>query len=191
MKQIILASESPRRRELLEKIGLKFLVVKSRYQERIDPNLTPHELAKKLSLGKAKLVAKKYKNAIIIAADTFVVLDGKIIGKPNDEKNARKTLRLLNNRMHLIITGFTIIDSASKKTVSKSEETKIYMRKIADHEIDSYIKTKEPLDKAGSYAIQEKGSVFIEKIEGDYFNAVGLPIYALVKQLKKFGVSVL
>lgn len=190
MKQIILASESPRRKALLEKIGLKFKVVKSDYKEKIDPSLSPHALAKKLSLGKAESVAKKYKNAIIIAADTFVVLDGRIIGKPKDAIDAKKTLRLLSNRIHLIITGFTIINSETNKIVSKSEETKIYMRKIADHEIDSYIKTKEPFDKAGSYAIQEKGSIFIEKIEGDFFNAVGLPIYTLLKELKRFGVKV-
>lgn len=191
MKQIILASGSPRRKELLKKIGLKFSVVKSEFKEEIDSNLSPHDLAKKLSLGKARKVAKKYKNAIIIAADTFVVLDDKIIGKPKDEKDVRKTLNILSNRSHLIITGFTIIDSEINKIVSKSQETRVFMRKITNREIDSYIKTKEPFGKAGSYAIQEKGSVFIEKIEGDYFNAVGLPIYALVKELKNFGVKIL
>jgi len=191
MKSIILASASPRRKELLEKIGFKFKIAVSKYKESIDPNLSPHELAQRLSLEKAKIVAKKYKNSIIIGADTFVVLDDQIIGKPKDEKDARETLRLLSNRVHSIITGFTIIDSNTGKIVSKSVETKVFMRKIKDHEISSYVNTKEPLGKAGSYAIQEKGSMFIEKIEGDFFNAVGLPIFALVKELKNFGVKVL
>ena len=191
MKQIILASASPRRKELLEKIGLKFKIIVSKYKESIDPSQSPHELAQKLSLEKAKLVAKKYKNSIIIGADTFVVLDNQIIGKPKDKNDAKETLKLLSNRDHLIITGFTIIDSDTNKAISRSEETKVFMRQITDREIESYVKTKEPLGKAGSYAIQEKGSVFIEKIEGDFFNAVGLPIFALVKELKNFGVSVL
>lgn len=191
MKSIILASASPRRKDLLEKIGLKFKIVKSDCKETIDMNLNPHSLAQKLSLEKARIVAKKYKSAIIIAADTLVILDNRIIGKPKDKKDARETLKLLSNRVHSIITGFTIIDSSSGKSVSKSEETKVFMKKITDREIDSYIKTGEPFGKAGSYAIQEKGSMFIEKIEGDFFNAVGLPIYSLIKALKNFGVSVL
>ena len=190
MKSIILASASPRRKKLLERIGLRFKIVVSKFEEVIDPKLSPHQLAKKLSLEKAKIVATKYKNAIVIAADTFVICDNKIIGKPKDENDARQTLRLLSNRAHSIITGFTIIDSDTGKTVSRSEETKVFMRKITEEEIDSYVKTKEPLGKAGSYAIQEKGSMFIEKIEGDYFNVVGLPIYSLFKELKNFGVSV-
>jgi len=189
MKNIILASKSPRRKELLEKIGLKFKVVESEYEEIMDPKLTPGELVRKFSLEKAKAVFQNYKNSIIIAADTIAVCDGKILGKPKDKADAKKMLEFLSNKVHLIITGFTIING--QKIITKSEETKVYMRKINEREIDSYLKTQEPYDKAGAYAIQEKGSVFIEEIEGDFLNAVGLPIYALAQELKKLGVEVL
>lgn len=191
MKTIILASKSPRRRELLEKIGLKFKVVESNYKETVDSKLTPHELAKKLSVGKAKEVLKKYKNRIIIAADTLVVCNGKILGKPKDRQDAKEMLEFLNNKIHSIVTGFTVIDGKLNKIITKSVETKVYMRKISKREIDSYLNTKEPYDKAGAYAIQEKGSVFIEKIAGDYLNAVGLPVFALAQELKKLGIETL
>lgn len=191
VKQIILASESPRRKEILEKAGLKFKVVKSNYKEYLDPKLKPHELVQKLSLEKAKAVFKKYKNCIIIAADTFVVCNNKILGKPKDEKDAKQMLSWLSGKTHLIITGFTIIDGNLDKIITKSQVSKIYMRKISSAEIDSYIKTGEPYGKAGGYAIQGIGSIFIKKINGDFFNAVGLPIYALARMLKKLGVEVL
>lgn len=196
MKSIILASESPRRKELLEKIGLKFKVVKSDFKEYADTKLSPHQLVRKLSLEKAKTVFKNHppasgKKSIIIAADTFVVCNGKILGKPKDEKDAEKMLKFLSGKVHLIITGFTIIDDNLNRMTTKSQETKVWMRKLSAKEINDYIATKEPFGKAGAYAIQEKGSVFIEKIEGDFFNAVGLPIYALAQELKKLGVEVL
>ncbi|OGH18150.1 MAG: septum formation protein Maf [Candidatus Levybacteria bacterium RIFCSPHIGHO2_02_FULL_37_10] len=191
MKNIILASKSPRRKELLGKIGLKFKVIESEYREIIDSRLNPHELVEKLSLEKAKIVHKNHKNSIIIAADTIVVCDGRVLGKPKDKKDAKQMLGFLSGKVHLIITGLTIIDGELNKIITRSEETKVYMRKISPKEIDSYLKTKEPYDKAGAYAIQEIGSIFIEKIEGDYLNAVGLPIYSLVKELKNLGVEVL
>ncbi|MBI4096760.1 MAG: septum formation protein Maf [Candidatus Levybacteria bacterium] len=189
MKNIILASKSPRRKELLAKIGLKFRVVESKYEEIIDIKLTPGELVKKFSLEKAKTVFNKNKNSIIIAADTVVVCVGKILGKPKDKADAKKMLEFLSSKAHLIITGFTIIDG--EKIITKSVETRVCMRKINDDEINSYLKTKEPYDKAGAYAIQEIGSIFIEKVEGDYLNAVGLPIYSLAQELKKLGIEVL
>ncbi len=189
MRTIILASKSPRRKELLKKIGLKFKVVESNYREDIDLKLNPRELVKKFSLEKAKIVFKKYKKSIIIAADTIVLCNGKILGKPKDKKDAERMLRFLSSKTHLIITGFTIIDG--QKIITKFIETKVYMREIKKYEIDFYLKTNEPYDKAGAYAIQEKGSVFIEKVEGDFLNAVGLPIYALTQELKNLGVEVL
>lgn len=198
MKNIILASASPRRKELLERIGLKFEVVKSDFEEKFDPKLDFHTLAERLSLGKAKAVAKRFKNStpilsgsIIIAADTLIIANREVLGKPKDKNDAKNMLNKLSGKMHLVITGFTIIDTQSKKTITKSDETKVYMRKITNKEIENYIKTKEPFGKAGAYAVQEKGSVFVEKIEGDFFNVVGLPIFALMKELKKFGVSML
>lgn len=191
MKDIILASESPRRKEILEMVGLKFKIVKSSFEEYVDIKLKPHELVKKLSLEKAKVVFENHKGSIIISADTIVVCAGKILGKPKDENDAKKMLGFLSNKVHSVITGFSIIDGDLKKVIIKSIETKVFMRKISSTEIDSYIKTKEPLDKAGGYAIQGLGSIFVKKIEGDFFNVVGLPIYALIRELKKLGVEVI
>lgn len=190
MRKIILASSSPRRKILLKQMGLDFEAVVSDFEEKIDAKLSPHKLAEKLSLGKAKSVAYKYNNAIIIAADTFVIFNEKIIGKPIDDKDAKRILRLLSGKGHSIITGFTILDTKVNRSVTKSVETKVTFKKLSDKEIDSYIKTGEPLDKAGAYGIQEKGGIFIKKIDGDYFNIVGLPIYSVVEELKKFGVEV-
>jgi septum formation protein len=191
MKTIILASASPRRKELLQRIGLKFKVDPSNYEENISSELEPHELAKSLSLEKAKLVAEKHMNALVIAADTFIVFEGKILGKPRTETEAKEMLETISGRQHSVITGFTIIDAANNKALSKAVETKVYIRKLSSNEIDAYVESKEPLDKAGAYAIQGLGSVIVEKIEGDYFNVVGLPLSALTETLKEFGVHIL
>lgn len=189
MKKIILASGSPRRKELLKKLGIKFEVVPSDYEEDMSLKLKPQELAKFLSLEKAKSVAKNYKNAIIISADTFVVFKGKYIGKPHSKIEAKRMLKDISGKSHLVITGFTIMDTKNKKTISKTVETKVYIKKLTPKEINAYAKTKEPLDKAGAYAIQGLGKSIVEKIEGDYSNVVGLPIYALAESLKKFGIK--
>jgi MAF protein len=186
-KPIVLASSSPRRRELLKKAGLKFKVAKSKFNEFIDPKLNPYELVEKLSLEKAKAVYDKHKESIVIAADTLVACDGKILGKPKDENDARKMLKFLSGKTHTLITGFTVIEGETKTTTTKSEETRIGMRKISEAEIDSYIKTKEPFDKAGAYAIQGIAKKFITKIEGDLSNAVGLPVNSILRELKKLG----
>ena len=191
MKTIILASTSPRRKELLEILGLRFQVEPSNYEEDINSELEPHELAKSLSLRKAEMVARKHKYALVIAADTFIVFEGKILSKPQTETAARKMLSTINGRRHSIITGFTIMDTDSKKVLSKSIETKVYIRQLTSNEIDAYVRSKEPLDKAGAYAIQGLGSVIVEKIEGDYFNVVGLPLSALAEGLKEFGIHIL
>lgn len=188
MKTIVLASSSPRRKELLEKTGLKFKIIPSSLNEKIEQNLTPAKLVKSLSLQKAKDVAKKEKNAIIIAADTMVFLGDEIIGKPKDKTHAKQILKRLSGKSHFIITGFTIINSLDNMTIIKSVKTTVYMKKMTDKEIDDYIKTEEPLDKAGAYGIQGLGGKFIEKIKGDYFNVVGLPLPALLKSLKKFCI---
>lgn len=188
MKKIILASSSPRRKKLLEKIGLKFKIVPSSLNEEVEQNLTPAKLVKSLSLQKAKDIAKREKNAIIIAADTMVFLGDEIIGKPKNKTHARQILKSLSGKFHFIITGFTIINSADNKTITRSVKTTVYMKKMTNQEIDDYIKTEEPLDKAGAYGIQGLGGKFIAKIKGDYFNVVGLPLPALIKSLKKFGI---
>jgi len=191
MKTIILASASPRRKELLENIGLRFKVEPSNYEEDIHSRLEPHELAQKLSFKKAEAVASKHKNAIVIAADTFIVFGGRILGKPHTEKEAREMLEAISGESHSVITGFSIIDTGKNKRLSKSVETKIYIRKLTSAEIDAYVKSKEPLDKAGAYAIQGLGAVFVERIEGDYFNVIGLPLSTLTEALKEFGINIL
>lgn len=190
MRKIVLASASPRRKKLLEQIGLRFIVEVSSYEEFDDAKLNPYTLAKKQSLGKAKAVAKNHKDAIIIAADTFVSFDGKVLSKPVTKSNAKKMLSLLSGKPHPIITGFTILDTKTGKTVTKTVETKVYMKKLTDKEINAYVNSGEPLDVAGAYAIQEKGALFVEKIVGDFYNIVGLPIYSVVSELKKFGVLI-
>jgi len=191
MKTIILASASPRRKEILGKTGLKFKVDASDYEEEINYSLRPHELARFLSREKAKAIVNKYTNALIIAADTFIVFKGKILGKPHTEEEAKRMLKMLNNRTHSVITGFTIIDTDDNKKLSGSVETKVYFKKLTIKEIESYIKSKEPLDKAGAYAIQGLGAVIVKRIKGDYFNVMGLPLSTLMETLKKFGIYVL
>lgn len=191
MKKIILASASPRRKEILKLTGLKFSVCASNYEENFSLPLKPSELAVYLSRKKAETVLHKYRNAIIIAADTFIVFKNNLLGKPHTENEAEKMLRMLNGKAHAVITGFTIADTDSGKVLSRSVETKVYLKRLSSKEILSYVRSKEPLNKAGAYAIQGLGAVFIKKIDGDFFNVVGLPLCALTEGLKKFGVNVL
>ncbi|MBI4844189.1 MAG: septum formation inhibitor Maf [Nitrospirae bacterium] len=188
MKKIILASSSPRRREILKNAGLKFKVDAGDYEEDLSLKLRPHELAKFLSREKAKAVAARHKDALIIAADTFILYKSKILGKPHTKAEAKKMLMMLNNKTHSVITGFTIIDTATGKIISKPVETKVTFNKLTGKEIGSYVETGEPLDKAGAYAIQGLGALLVKKIEGDYLNVIGMPLSALAGCLKKFGV---
>ena len=190
MKKIVLASASPQRKELLEQIGLQFEVEPSNHTEIASSTLKPHELARSLSREKALAVAGKHQNAIIIAADTFIVCKGKIMGKPGTEAEAREMLAALSGKTHSVITGFTIIDADENRVVSQSVETKVYMKRLTPAEIDAYVKSGEPLNRAGAYAIQGLGSVLIDKIEGDYFNVVGLPLSALTENLKEFEIDI-
>lgn len=190
MKPIILASGSPRRRELLLQAGLKFEVEPSSYKEEMGLDMEPEDLAKYLSQKKAIEVAKKHKDSIIIGADTFIVFEGELIGKPKTKEEAKEMLKKLSGKAHSVITGFTIIDTGLNKTVSDFAETKLFFRDISDEEINSYVETGEPLDKAGAYAIQGLGGIFVQRIEGDYYNIVGLPLSKVVERLKDFGISV-
>lgn len=191
MRRIILASASAARREILEKTRLKFEVVPSDYEGDMSLPLPPRKLAEVLSRGKAEAVAQKHKNAIIIAADSFVVFKGKYLGKPKDREGAKRMLAMLNGKCNSVVTGFTVIDSASGKSVTKSDETKIYFKKLTGREIDNYIASGEPMSKAGAYSMSHLGAVFVKKVEGDFWNAVGLPLSDLADVLKKFGVNVL
>lgn len=190
MQKIILASGSEQRKLLLENIGLRFKIERSDYKEDMDLKMKPHNLAKFLSKGKVEAVAKKHKNAIVIGADSFIIFKGKLLGKPNTEKRAREMLKMISGKWHSAITGFTVIDTEKDKSISGAEETKVYVKKMTFREIDDYVKTKEPLNKAGSYGIQRLGSCIIEKINGEYTNVVGLPMPALADALRKLGVNI-
>ena len=183
---IILASASPRRKELLSLLDISFKIMVSDADETIDLSLPPYFIAESLSLKKAASVAKNVtKHSLIIGADTIVCKDGKILGKPKDEQDAFNMLKTLSGDWHSVISGVTVLDSKSAKSESFYVETKVKFAHLSDDEINDYIKTKEPNDKAGAYGIQGKGSRFIEKIDGDYFNVVGLPIQKLYTVLKK------
>ena len=188
-KPVVLASSSPRRREILEKTGLKFIVDAAEIYEDHGRRMRPAELAKIISLEKAKAVAARHPGSIIIAADTFGMLDDRLLGKPCDQEEARDMLKRMSGRRHRVITGFTILDTATGKTVSKAVETRVYFRELGKEEIAAYAGTGEPLDKAGAYAIQGLGAQLVERIEGDYYNVIGLPLSALAGELNKFGVS--
>lgn len=191
MKKIVLAPASPRRKEILALAGLRFSVEPSDYEETLDNAIKPHNLAKRLSLKKARAVAGKYRDALIIAADTFIVFKGKLSGKPHTSKEARKMLTMLNGKSHSAITGYTVLDTRTGKKITRSIETKVWFKKMSSQELDAYVATKEPLDKAGAYAIQSCGAMIVKKIEGDYLNVVGLPLFDLTDSLKKFGINLL
>ena len=153
--------------------------------------MPPKELAKFLSKGKAQEVAKRYPQHIVIGADTFVVLDGELLGKPRTTEVAREMLRKTSNRTVEVISGITIIEPRSQKIISKAVTSKITFRKITNEEIEGYIKTSIPLDKAGGIAVQEIGAIFVENSSGDYFNNMGLPLFETAKTLKEIGVKIL
>ena len=183
---IILASASPRRKELLKLLDIPFKVMVSDADETVDLTLPPYFIAESLSLKKAAAVAKNITtHALIIGADTIVLKDGKILGKPKDKTDAENMLRSLSGEWHSVISGVTVLDSNSAKSESFYVETKVKFAPLTDDEIAYYISTNEPNDKAGAYGIQGLGSRFIEKIDGDYFNVVGLPVQKLYSVLKK------
>ncbi len=191
MKRIILASGSPRRKKLLQKLGIDFEIVVSEMEEVLHPKLKPSQQAAYLSKEKASEVSKKVKNSIIIAADTTVVIGNLVLGKPADRKDAIKMLKILSGKMHSVITGFTILDQSSKIIVTKSDESKVWFKKLSTAEIEKYIDSYKPFDKAGGYGIQDIKEMFVDKMEGEYSSILGLPLDMLSKELKKFGVKTL
>ena len=187
--RIILASASPRRRELLEMLGVSdFEIIPAKGEEIINPALTPAELVRSLSLCKASEVAPADEpDTVTIGADTIVVLDDKVLGKPRDEEDAADMLRALSGRSHAVYTGITVI--RGEKILSHAERTEVKFLPLSEKEIADYIACGEPMDKAGSYAIQGKASRFVTGIEGDYHNVVGLPVCRLGLMLKEVGVE--
>lgn len=191
MKKIILASGSPRRKEILTQMGLRFKVVPSRYEEDMTIKLPPAKLATFLAHGKAAEVAERYSDHIVIGADSFVVLGKKLLGKPRSKADASRMLRNISGKKVRIVSGFAVIDSGTGKKITKATEMDVFIKKLTDREIKNYIDTGEPLDKAGAFAIQGIGASFIRSIEGDFFAAMGLSIYELARVLKKFNITVL
>lgn len=183
MKHIILASASPRRKEILELADLEFDVMPSDAQE-ITTKTAPNEVVMELASLKAKDIYKKSeKQSMIVGADTVVAYQGQILGKPTDEADAKRMLTMLSGQTHEVYTGVCVIEDGKTKTFY--EETKVTFYEISDEQIDHYIKTGEPMDKAGSYGIQGKAAVFIKGIEGDYYNVVGFPIARFLQEITK------
>ena len=187
--QIILASASPRRRELLGMMGVKnFEVLPARGDEISDPALSPCETVKALAAAKAREVCAQVSQSdcVIIAADTVVSKDGRILGKPQSEDEAFEMLSFLSGSSHKVYTGLCVIANGTE--ICQAEESTVYFRDLSPDEIRRYIATGEPMDKAGSYGIQGKASLFVRRIEGDYYNIVGLPVCRLGQILTKLGV---
>lgn len=179
---LILASKSPRRKELLKQIGIPFVVVVSDAEEVSGNSWTPAALVVENAKRKACAVAEKYPDSPVLGADTVVSSQGKIFGKPKDKDEARKMLTALSGKMHEVTTGLALINRNEIRTTSVT--TKVFFDTMTKADIDAYIATDEPMDKAGAYAIQGKAARFIEKIEGSYSNVVGLPLNALIQMGK-------
>ncbi len=204
MSRIVLASGSPRRKELLEQLGLEFEICPAKGEEIITTNV-PEDVVKELSKQKAEEVASGIvaynaehpdlvtpQDILVIGSDTVVAYDGKILGKPKDEADAMRMLSMLQGNVHSVFTGMTfVIIGADGRTgeFSTVEQTKVHMHPMSEEEIKRYIATGEPMDKAGAYAIQGKCGIYIEKIDGDYYNVVGLPIAKMYQSLKAIGID--
>jgi len=185
-KKIILASQSPRRKELLEKMGLEFDIITSEVEENIENGAYSKELVESLALEKALDVSVKIKSsALVIGADTVVVLDGIILGKPKDKEDAVRILSLLSGRTHMVVTSIAIIDTEKDTKTVESVESKVTFKELCSEEIEDYIATGEPMDKAGAYGIQGYASSFITSICGCYTNVVGISTYKLSEMFKK------
>ena len=183
MMNILLASASPRRRELLKKAGLKFKITSADVDEALPDGITPANAVRYLCKIKNEAVQAD-SETVVITADTVVACDGKILGKPSDEADARKMLKLLSGREHSVYTGVCIRKGKKKKIFT--ERTRVFFYGLTDKEIDGYIASGEPMDKAGAYGIQGKAFSFVRKINGDYNNVVGLPLARVVRELRDF-----
>jgi septum formation protein len=183
---VILASKSPRRKEILEEFGFKFKVEAKETLEKSEKE-NPKDFVMEIALEKAMAVAEENYMEWIVAADTVVVHNNKILGKPKNEEEAKEVLKSLSSQSHEVYTGVAIVNKQKNINITFTELTKVYFKNISDQEINWYVETKEPLDKAGSYGIQGKGSILIEKIEGDFYNVMGFPISKFYEEMKKIG----
>lgn len=185
MQTLILASSSPRRKELLQNLRLTFQISSSDVDESFDPGLTPSEVVMELAERKAKAVFRQYPDAYVIGSDTVVVADEQILGKPKNKAEAVQTLRMLSGRQHDVYTGVAILFSTG--SVRFFEKTEVSFWELTDEEINLYVESGEPFDKAGAYGIQGLGSMLVKKINGDYFAVVGLPVSRTVRELRNAG----
>ena len=174
--RIILASKSPRRREILENTKVRFSIKESQIDETIKLNESPKDTVKRLAYEKALDVAKNNEDALVIGADTVVVIDDKILGKPKDETEAYNMIKLLSGKTHYVITGFALINLSLNKKIVDCQISQVTFKELSEATIKDYIQTKESLDKAGAYGIQGYGGLLVKNIQGDYFNIVGLQI---------------
>ncbi len=183
--RLILASGSPRRKELLSNLQLNFDVVVSEIEEVMDHTMPTHDLVMSLALQKAQDVAKGYHEAYVLGADTVVVYGQQVLGKPESEEDSFRMLRMLSGNTHEVLTGVAILYKDT--TVTFYERTEVTFWELSDDEIRVYIQSGEPRDKAGSYGIQELGSSLVQKINGDYFSVVGLPVSRTIRELERIG----
>lgn len=190
-RKVVLASTSPRRIDILSKTDLKFEVVAPEYEEEMGLAIAPLDLVKYLAQKKAESVAHKFPGALIIGADTFIVLGDKIFGKPKTPERAEAMLSELSGKVHEVMTGFSVIDTESKKIITKSDISRVFVRPVSYEERLAYIATGEPLDKAAAYAIQGSAEKFIDKVEGDIESIMGLPLNRVLEVLQEFGVNAL
>ena len=187
---IILASASPRRKEILGNTNVKFTVIKSEIDEVILDNEKPQQVVMRLAFEKCLDIASKHEEDLVIGADTIVVLDDEILGKPKDEKEAYKMIKSLSNRTHQVITGISLINLQSNTKIIDCVVSNVKFKDLSEEDIRDYLQTNESLDKAGAYGIQGYGALLVEEIQGDYFNIVGLPISRLSDLLRKhFGIN--
>jgi len=189
-RRIILASASPGRSELLRRTGLVFEVVPSDCDENTAAT-TPEEHVRELALLKARTVAGRQPDALVIGADSVAELDGETLGKPDSPDGARAMLGRLSGRFHRLLTGLAIVDGPTGKTYDGVEATLVHIRHLSSDEIDAYVRSGEPLDKSGSYELQGLGATIVDRIEGDFSNVVGLPMAHLARALRQFGVNIL
>jgi len=187
--RLVLASASPRRRELLRSIAPQFEVVPSEIEETLEDGPAPVAVAR-LALRKARAVAARVREAVVLAADTVVILDGAALGKPADAREARAMLRRLRGREHEVITGVAVLDSRTGREASTSVVSRVRMAAYSDATLEAYVATGAPLDKAGAYAIQDLGGALVERLAGSYTNVVGLPVEETRWLLAEFGVPV-
>ena len=187
--KLILASTSPRRREILTLLGLSFEVIAPEFDESILDHRPVHEEVLDFALGKAQSVARNHLDSIVIGSDTMILIDGEKIGKPNDKADAKRILRTLSGKTHQVLTSVAILDGSGGPGLKTVEEVSVVMRAFTDKEIDAYLAFNESLDKAGGYSIQGEGRALIQAIDGDYLTAVGLPLRPIVDYLQGRGIS--